>query len=398
MTTEIRIPTESEREAVLGVTAVSMNFGPAWVEERGKTLRVDLMRAVFEDGRIVATAGERPFTQWFGGRELEMTGIWGVATVPERRRTGLATAAVTHLLREARGRGEPLSALYPATLRPYRRLGYELAGWYTEHVVRLDDLPHGGGGPVPVEVYEQERDLEDVRACYRRAMAEHNGPVDSRDERWWPERVMANTEVGKIHRAVVARGPEGVEAYASFVQEADPGDLDPAFRANCTHLIATSLEGYAALLDYFRGFRGLGQALRFTGPPADPLAMLVDEQRVKPVWSFRWMLRLLHVPNALEQRGYPPVDGEALFSIEDPQFHENHGPWRVRAVDGKVEVEPAPGARAGTIGIGPLSAMYSGMLSPFDAVRLGLVKRDDPAVPFLARLFSGPAPFMLDFF
>jgi hypothetical protein len=42
--------------------------------------------------------------------------------------------------------------------------------------------------------------------------------------------------------------------------------------------------------------------------------------------------------------------------------------------------------------------MYSGYLSPFDAVRLGLLDGEGPAAPFLARLFSGSAPWMHDFF
>jgi hypothetical protein len=79
-------------------------------------------------------------------------------------------------------------------------------------------------------------------------------------------------------------------------------------------------------------------------------------------------------------------------------FPDNHGPWRVVARDGTVEVSTAEGAHVRPIPIGIFSAMYSGFLSPFDAARLGIMNADDPAVPVLARLLAGPAPFMLDFF
>jgi hypothetical protein len=46
--------------------------------------------------------------------------------------------------------------------------------------------------------------------------------------------------------------------------------------------------------------------------------------------------------------------------------------------------------------IGALSSMYTGFLSPFDAVGLGLLEEDQ--APFLARLFGGPEPWMHDFF
>jgi predicted acetyltransferase len=305
---------------------------------------------------------------------------------------------VGRLLREAREDGVPLTALYPATVRPYRGLGYELAGTYTEHRVPFDDLPRGGG-PLPVVEYDPATDLDAVRACYRRAMEPHNGPIDCDDLDWWRDRIMGNRNPDEHHRAVVARGAGGeVEGYASFVHERDQGELDISFRLSCTHFIASSLDGVASLLAYFRGFRGLGQTLEFSGPPADPLALLVEEQRVKPAWTFRWMLRLLDVAAALEGRGYPPVSGEAVIEIEDGLFPDNRGPWRIAADGGKVIVSPADGADGRPIPIGTFSSIYSGFVSPYDAARLGLLDGDDPALPVLAQLFAGPAPFMLDWF
>jgi hypothetical protein len=42
--------------------------------------------------------------------------------------------------------------------------------------------------------------------------------------------------------------------------------------------------------------------------------------------------------------------------------------------------------------IGALSAMFSGYLRPHDAVRVGLMDVDDPAVESFATLFAGPDP------
>jgi predicted acetyltransferase len=229
-------------------------------------------------------------------------------------------------------------------------------------------------------------------------MAPHNGPIDCDEERWWPERIMGNPMQLDHHRAVVVRGDEGIEGYLSFANEADQGSLDVSFKLSCRHLVASSVEGLRSLIEYARGFRGLGTALVFTGPPDEPFALLVDEQKVSRQWEFRWMLRLLDVPGALEGRGYPAISEEAVIEVDDPMFPENRGPWRISVEDGKVSVSPAEGAGVRPIAIGTLSSMFSGFLSPFDAARLGLVDADDPAVPALARLFSGPAPFMLDWF
>jgi predicted acetyltransferase len=394
---ELVVPGEEHRDQVVDVLHIALNLGPEFARHRGSKLSLDKMRGVVDGGRIVAVAGDRRFRQWFGGRELEMCGIWGVATLPEHRGRGLATRAIERLLREARERGDQLTALFPAILRPYRGLGYELAGSYVQHRVRLDDLPHLRGS-LAVEPYDLDRDLDGVRACYLRAMAPHNGPIDCDDEGWWPERIMGNPMQLDHQRAVVVRGDDGIEGYLSFANEADKGSLDISFKLACRHLVASSAEGLRSLIEYARGFRGLGTALVFTGAPDEPLAMLVDEQNVSREWEFRWMLRLLDVPGALEGRGYPAVSEEAVIEVDDPMFPENRGPWRISAEDGKVSVSPTEGARVRPIAIGTLSSMYSGYLSPFDAARIGLMDADDPAVPALARLFAGPAPFMLDWF
>jgi predicted acetyltransferase len=398
---EIRPPTEDERDQVVSVLRASINLPHAMLEERAPKIPLHEIRCAVEGDRVVSLAAGRSFRQWFGGRELAMNGIWGVGTLPEHRGTGLASRAVGQILTEARESGAALTALYPATLRPYRRLGYELAGTFTKHRVPLDDLPRveGGAGSVDVLEYDPAHDLEDVRSCYRRSIGDANGPIDSDSPAWWPQRIMGYGTKEQNHRAVVARGPDGIEAYASFALEKAPGDLDVSFNIECRHFVFSTTRGLASMLGYFRGFRGLGQALQFTGPPADPLALLVEEQRVKPEWIFRWMLRLLDVPSALTGRGYPSVSGEAVIAVDDELFPENRGPWKIEADEGGVKVTPADaGVSPRPIGIGTLSSMYSGYLSPFDAVRLGLLDAEDPAVPFLARLFSGSTPWMHDFF
>ena len=395
---DVITPGDEHRDELVGLMRVAFNLGSGTLAERAAWLPVEKMRCLLEGDRIVAAAGARDFRQWWGGRELEMSGIWGVVTLPEQRGGGLATRAVTELLEAARARGQTLSVLYPATQRPYRGIGYELAGTMTRHAVALEDLPRGAAGPLTVEEYAPERDLDAVRACYRASVSNHPGPIDSDEDDWWPSRVLGRWFSEDVQRTVVARGASGVEGYAAFTFGSDPGGpLEFEYAINCRHLVATSVEGWASLLSYLRGYRGLGQTLRFTGPPAHPLALLVEEQRVRPVWSFRWMLRLLDVVRALEGRGYPPMSSELVLSVEDGLFPENRGPWRVVADGGVVSVSPASGVGGvRPISIGTLSSLYSGFLSAADAAAFGLV--DEAAAPGLARLFGGPAPWMYDFF
>jgi predicted acetyltransferase len=158
----------------------------------------------------------------------------------------------------------------------------------------------------------------------------------------------------------------------------------------CRHPVASTLSGMASLLSYVRGFRGLGVALRFTGPPAAPLALLIEEQRLLPAWTYRWMLRLLNVPAALAERGYAPVSASFDLVVEDGLFPENRGPWRVVIDGGSASVSPGSGSADASVSIGTLSPLYSGFLSAWDAAALGLI--EPSMAPVLASVFGGPAP------
>ena len=66
--------------------------------------------------------------------------------------------------------------------------------------------------------------------------------------------------------------------------------------------------------------------------------------------------------------------------------------------DGRATVITSTASGSRPVPIGALSAMYSGYLRVHDAVRLGYFDENDPAVPFLSRLLSGPDPWCPFFF
>jgi predicted acetyltransferase len=394
---EIGTPGEEHREQVARVLSVALNFGPAWIERRAPFVHLDQFRCAFDDGRVVATAAAHRLTQWFGGHELPCSGIYAVATLPEYRGAGLASRTVGTLLEEARAAGMPLSALYPSVLRPYRRLGFEMAGVQVEHEVPLTELPVVSTA-LDISGYDPG-ELGEIRACYRRVVATANGPIDSDEPDWWSVRVMSHWDTDVVSRAVVCRDDGGaVRGYASYYHHEAKGPLEPAFRVVCKHLVAETLQALRSLVAYFRSFRGMGQTLAFFGQPNPPLAMLVPEQRLKEKWSYRWMLRLLDVAAALEGRGYPGVSGEALIAVDDPDVEANRGAFRLSADLGKVRVEPVGGPAPRPIPIGALASIFSGYLPVDAAVQLGYLDADDPAVPLLRELFAGPPPWMYDFF
>jgi predicted acetyltransferase len=163
-------------------------------------------------------------------------------------------------------------------------------------------------------------------------------------------------------------------------------------------LFMTSDRALRAFVAYARGYRGVGRWLRWGGAPNDPLTLLVGVQAVADARRYRWMLRILDVPAAVEGRGYPPVDAEATFAVEDARYPENTGPWRITVSTGEAKIGPAGHHDRRPVPIGALSSLYTGYLRPRDAVALGLLDADDPAVEAFSLMLSGADPWSSFFF
>ena len=400
MTTDIRTPAEEDREQLVDVLRTSLNFTRAWADDRGPVMPLPDYRCAYVDGRIVAAAAGFRFRQWFGGRDLPMSGIYAVATLPEHRGTGLASAAVLQVMREARDAGMSVSALYPAVVRPYRRLGYELGGTFSEHRLDLDAIPSDLGEGLPaVELLDPERDLDGLRACYRASIRHGNGPLEPTDDAWWTRRILRPFGEG-ISRAVAVRGRDGsIEGFAAFrYMDAEGGHLDIDFGLECLAFAATSDRAIRAILAYFRSFRGVGIWVQWCGPPEDPIAMLLPEQDIATPFRYRWMFRLLDVP---ERPGPTRLSGDRRRRRRRGRRSAVPGERRAVAVGRsrrRAERRARPGVDVRPLSIGILSSLFTGSLRVPDAVRLGYLDGSDPAVPALQQLLAGADPWCPFFF
>ena len=203
----------------------------------------------------------------------------------------MASAAVLQILREARESGVPLTALYPAVLRPYRKLGYELAGTYSEHRLNLEDIPSALGGDLPdVEILDVERDLDGIKACYREWIRQHNGPLEPTDDTWWTKRILSPWGEA-ISRAVVVRSEGGVvEGFVAFRHSAiEGGHLEIDFGLECLAFATTTDRAIRALLAYFRTYRGVKVWVQWRGSRGSDRHDAFGPEDLDPVSGYRFM-------------------------------------------------------------------------------------------------------------
>ena len=356
-----------------------------WAEQRKDHL--EDLRVVRANGKVVGGLVLLPMGQFFGGRSVPMTGIGGVGIEPEHRASGLASVLMRSVVEELHNNGCALSALYPATVPVYRRVGYESAGSYLNYAIG-SDLIDVRDRELTVELSD---DTEIFKTIYRQRARTTSGNLD-RSEYYW-ERVLDPPRTTQ-HRYVV-RGPDGPEGYVLFTQPSPEGwKYDLALR----DVVALTPRAARRLWTFFADHRSFAGKVKWTGPAGDPFTFPLREQAWELERSWSWMLRVTDVERALTERGYAPaVETELGLKIVDDVLEANNGTFTLEVSGGKGQLT-RNGTADVTIDVRGLAPLYTGFMTAESLKPAGYIDGSDEALSRASAIFAGPGPWLADFF
>ena len=105
---------------------------------------------------------------------------------------------------------------------------------------------------------------------------------------------------------------------------------------------------------------------------------MANEQWVTiPSWM-TWMLRIVHLPTALTQRGCnSAVEGTLHLEITDTCLDANAGRWEVHFSGGGTNVQRGGDGRL-KMDVRALAPLFTGYFSAGQLVRTGMVESSDP--------------------
>ena len=137
---------------------------------------------------------------------------------------------------------------------------------------------------------------------------------------------------------------------------------------------------------------------KVVGPAEHPLLLLLPEQDVASPNQLRYMLRIVDAPAAVAARGWRPVSVAVDLELSDRFCDWNVGRWRLVVGEGEGRLERG-GAGTVRLGIGAFASLFSGYSSARTLAATGLLHgAGDREIAALDLLFSGPTPWMADFF
>lgn len=399
------VHTDADLEALMRILGRAFNMRPRDAERYQQLIGRENFRVLREGDSVAGGLAIIRMGQFFGGCSVPTAGIAAVGIAPWMRGRGAARFLMTEALRELRDEGFAISTLYPATQRLYRAVGYEIAGSQYDITVPLDAI-HVKDSGLSVRPATEE-DEGAVEKLYRDHAVSRAGHLDRNAVMWRRVR----TPRGKAADGFVVKNGSALEGYVYFLQTSA---RKKPYSLHISDMLATTPAAARRLLSFLAEHRSVGEHARWAGSPFGPIIAALPENTWSIKLHMHWMVRILDVKTALEQRGYHACTAGTLhLTIDDDSFDANAGSWTIEVRNRKATVTHGSKTHKGTSGgVGTsgggggirlsaraLAPLYTGFMSAHDLATLGWLHADDAeALDCATGLFAGPMPCMGDGF
>ncbi len=350
---------------------------------------VENLRVIHQNEQIAGGLAIIPMSQWWGGVSVPMTGIAAVGIAPEYRGTGAAIALMQYTVKELYGLGVPISVLFPATQRLYRKAGYEQGGISCIWEIPAESI-QVGKQPLPVKSVVPIN-LEVFHDLYQKQARLNNGYLNRNQFIWQDVNQPLEKQTLYAYIFGEANQPQG---YIIFSQHADKDGTILRIR----DWVVLTTAAAQTFWSFIGNHRSQIDKVHWRSSPVDFLSLLLPEQTAKIKHISRWMLRVIDVVKALEKRGYPAsIQTELHLEVEDDLIAENNGKFILSVTNGRGEVTKG-GKGELKLDIKGLAPLYTSLFTPQQLQIAGKLQGTETSLDTATQIFAGSSPGMADFF
>ena len=283
----------------------------------------------FENGKLVSRITEIPYVVRFDGHDVKMSGIGGVATLPESRKGGKIRQIFEALLVGAYEDGVVFSCLAPFSHQFYRRYGYELCCTRKEMHIPVKELEKHKTGGSHEQIFPGG-DTEGLRAIHEAYISDINhairrgAPPGNNDWEYFIKQDPYNTGT------FIYLWRNGGGEPRSYIKYQHRRNAEGSSEIEVRELMFIDSEALYAQLAFVGGLSAEVKELIWVAPdfldPSDFVDVAwVIKQRLIP----QDMTRVVNVKNALELMRSPEGEGSYVIETEDPIIPDNSGRWLV---------------------------------------------------------------------
>lgn len=385
-------------------TAFGSSPSPERLEYLKRVIELDTRIGAFDGDKLVGSAGVFAFDMsTTGGRAVKTAGLTMVAVMPTHRRRGILRALMQKHLDEARGRGQPIAALWASEAQIYGRYGYGLASFAGDMSIERDRSAFVGTIPCSeARFVSDEEAIAIMPTLWDRARQIAPG-MPSRSESWWKNRRFIDIDAvrlgfGPLQRVVftIDGRPEAYALYRTRLTFESP-DI-PSSTIKVLEAIGATPDGTRAAWRYLCDL-DLATRIEATNMPVDhPLfLMLAEPRRAHFITHDALWVRIIDVESALAARAYSSRESLVL-EIEDSMCPWNTGRFRL---DGETGHASRTQEHADIrLPISALGSAYLGGITFSRMAEVGAIEgKTEGAVEKADRLFrSNRAPWCPEIF
>lgn len=388
---DYRTPTTTAELQQLGlILSQCFNSPPSQEPTYLNRIGRENVRVLYDRAQIVGGLGILQLGQWYHSARVPMAGIAAVGIAPEYRGQGTAIALLQSVLQELHTQKTPISVLFSAAQPLYRKLGYEQAGTLCLWEVPTDQIQIRDYS-LPMQAVPNDSLQTEFATLYQQQASSINGNLDRNDVIWQTLREAQNGMPAHLYRIGSVEHPEG---YLLFRHQPEGKSYQIIVRDWVLLTPAAVKRFWTFLGDH----RSQIDTVQWRSAPVDSLSLFLPDQTAKIRSIDRWMMRIVHVQHALEQRKYPQdIEAELHFEIQDSLLPDNTGKFVLAIANGTAQV--TRGGRGDLqLDINALAALYTGLFSPEQLQLWGKVTGSEGALKTAKQVFSGALPWMPDFF
>ncbi len=359
-------------------------------EEEGwlKRMGVENIRIIRQEKEVVGGLVTIPMAQWWRGATVPMTGIAGVGIAPESRGSGAALSLMQQAVKELYKKDVPISVLYPATQRLYRKAGYEQGGSFCSWEIAAQSIQIKKQ-PLPIKSVPLDSDI--FYQLYAKQGKNINGYLNRNQTIW--NRIIFPSEKEVFYGYIIGsiEKPEGYIIISQY-------SVDNDNILSVVDWVVLTKAAAQSFWSFLSNHRSQIDKIRWRSSVIDNLTLILPEQTAKNRFLERWMLRVINVKKALSARGYPMgFETELHLEIKDDLIAENNSKFILSVANGSGNV--AKGGKGELkLDIRGLAPLYTGIFTPQQLQLAGKIEATDKALSTATQIFAGSSPWMADFF
>lgn len=388
-------PDEMYKIDLINCVAFEGPWEPPKPDEKDDSQPGDMHWWISEDGdEFCGCIGVLPAKVRFDGHVVGMSGIGGVATLPQHRRKGAIRACMNASLADMREKGDVFSVLYPFSRAYYRQFGYEDGPSVSLWTIRLSALrlPDAGGN---IRLIMPGDDLTCVHQVYEACAKdwnlslEHSRFIESLNKQNWMK------DKRYLYVWYDENGAPGGMMLFSKVDRV----MDCRMEFSKSNLMLfRDARALTAMLNFAKTFAADYDSIRFMAPQGVRIQSLISEGNdAECEVFFSCMARLVNVQRALEMCK-AAGDGEVVISVTDGILPENAGAWKVKFnPGGENTVEKTDAAPDVELTVGELTQLLLGVCCAEDLPMMPSVKVSNPSAPF-EKIFLKKPCHIIDLF